>query len=294
MRTIRSMTGFGAGMAADEEMKVTAEIKAVNQRFLDLTFHMENRWNYLEDAFRKRVKQSVARGKVDVYFTTERIGGDQAFVKVDRDLALACQRALEELSDTLHLARPDDLAQIAAYPGVLSLAEPPAGRHEEQLAEQALQEALSGLEKMRRAEGENLARDFLHRLDILSGLVGKLKEIAPGIVSAYRSHLQQVVEKLLSAAEIDERLIIEQTAVFADKVDFTEEIVRLESHFRQFREILSAADEPVGRKLDFLIQEMNREANTIGSKCNDAAAASVVVEMKSEIEKLREQVQNIE
>ena len=294
MRTIRSMTGFGTGMAADEDMRITAEVKAVNQRFLDLTFHMGNRWNFLEDAFRGIVKQFVARGKVDVYFAIERIGGEKAVVQVDKDLALACQRALEELSDTLHLARPDDLAQIAAYPGVLSIAEPPAGRHEEQLAKQALQEALSGMEEMRRAEGENLAGDFLHRLDVLAGLVGKLKEIAPGIVSAYRSRLQQNVEKLLSAAEIDERIIIEQTAVFADKVDFTEEIVRLESHFQQFRGILAAADEPIGRKLDFLIQEMNREVNTIGSKCNDAAAASIVVEMKSEIEKLREQVQNIE
>ena len=164
----------------------------------------------------------------------------------------------------------------------------------ETVLDEALGKALVALDEMRQAEGANLEQDFLHRIDTLAGFVEKLKQLAPAIVASYRDRLKATVAELLAAENIDETRIIEETALYADKVNFTEEVVRLESHFAQFRQIIAEADGPVGRKLDFLIQEMNREANTIGSKCQSAEAAQTVVDMKSEIEKLREQVQNIE
>ena len=198
------------------------------------------------------------------------------------------------MSDLLRVARPDDVAVIASYPDVLTVEETASFEGGEPVLVQALTQALKALDTMRQTEGGNLEQDFLRRIGTLSQFVEKLRTLAPDIVAHYRERLQATMEELLSAEDIDETRIIEETALYADKVNFTEEVVRLESHFAQFRAIIEGADAPVGRKLDFLIQEMNREANTIGSKCQSAEAAQTVVDMKSEIEKLREQVQNIE
>ena len=240
------------------------------------------------------IKKHVARGKLDLFVTVEDLREGRVNIRVDHKLAMAYHQALNEMSDLLRVARPDDVAVIASYPDVLTVEETASFEGGEPVLDEALDKALSALDTMRQTEGENLKQDFLHRIETLSGFVEKLRTLAPDIVAHYRERLQATMDELLSAEDIDETRIIEETALYADKVNFTEEVVRLESHFAQFRAIIEGADAPVGRKLDFLIQEMNREANTIGSKCQSAEAAQTVVDMKSEIEKLREQVQNIE
>ena len=291
---LKSMTGYGEGAAESADWKVRVEVKTVNQRFLDIAFHTPKLLNAEEAHMRDRIKQTVARGKLDLFVTVEDLREGHANIRVDHKLAMAYHQALNEMSDLLRVARPDDVATIASYPDVLSVEETASFEGGEPVLDEALDKALSALDTMRQTEGENLKQDFLHRIETLSGFVEKLRTLAPDIVAHYRERLQATMDELLSAEDIDETRIIEETALYADKVNFTEEVVRLESHFAQFRAIIEGADAPVGRKLDFLIQEMNREANTIGSKCQSAEAAQTVVDMKSEIEKLREQVQNIE
>ena len=291
---LKSMTGYGEGMAESADWKVRVEVKTVNQRFLDIAFHTPKLLNAEEAHMRDRIKQTVARGKLDLFVTVEDLREKSAEIRVDRKLALAYHQALNEMSDLLRVARPDDVATIASYPDVLTVEETASFEGGEPVLDEALAKALSALDTMRQTEGANLKQDFLHRIETLSGFVEKLRTLAPDIVAHYRERLQATMDELLAAEDIDETRIIEETAIYADKVNFTEEVVRLERHFAQFRTIIADADAPVGRKLDFLIQEMNREANTIGSKCQSAEAAQTVVDMKSEIEKLREQVQNIE
>ena len=291
---LKSMTGFGAGERENDSYRVHVEIRAVNQRFLELWFRMPRSMFQFEEAMRGCIKKQVARGKLDVSVALEDRREQAATIKVNSSLALSYQKALNELSDLLHFARADNVASFAAYPDVLSVEENRSMEGLDEVLIPAIEDALQGLNEMRRREGENLERDFLKRLEILEQLTDKVEALGPEIVAEYRKRIEKTVKELLSSDNIDESRIIQETAIYADKVNFTEETVRLRSHFGQFRSILGTEGEPVGRKLDFLIQEMNREANTIGSKANQAEAARIVVEIKSEIEKLREQVQNIE
>ena len=282
---IRSMTGFGSAVVENEEYKVSVEVKAVNQRFLELSFHMGRALSPFEDNLRRLVRQTAARGKVDIFVNYLDKREHAASICVDKQLAASYRAALDELSDFLHLARPDDVLQVEKDEELAGF---------EPVLRAAASEALRSFDAMRQAEGENIGRDFFVRLGELEASVERLKALAPTIVQAYREHLEKTLGELLSEQEIDETRIIQETALYADKVNYTEEVVRLGSHFQQFRAILASTDGPIGRKLDFLIQEMNRETNTIASKASSAEAAQLVVDMKSEIEKLREQVQNIE
>lgn len=291
---IRSMTGFGSAVVENEEYKVSVEVKAVNQRFLELSFHMGRPLSPFEDNLRRLVRQTAARGKVDIFVNYLDKREHAASIRVDKQLAASYRAALDELSDYLHLARPDDVMQVASYPDVLQVEKDDELAGFEPVLRAAASEALRSFDAMRQAEGENIGRDFFVRLGELEASVERLKALAPTIVQAYRERLEKTLGELLSEQEIDETRIIQETALYADKVNYTEEVVRLGSHFQQFRAILASADGPIGRKLDFLIQEMNRETNTIASKASSAEAAQLVVDMKSEIEKLREQVQNIE
>ena len=291
---LKSMTGFGAAVAETEAYKVSVELKAVNQRFLELNFHMGRQLNPWEDALRKTIKAVAARGKKDIYinFTDKR--ESQASIRVNKGLVQAYHQALNDMSDKLHVARPDDVATFAGFPDILQVESDTDISPMEPVLLQAMEDALAQFDAMRQTEGENIRQDFLHRIDRLEQMKDQVHALAPAIVQGYRDHLQKVVSEALSEADIDETRIIQETALYADKVNYTEEVVRLGSHFQQFRQIIEAAEEPVGRKLDFLIQELNRETNTIGSKANSTEAAQIVVDMKSEVEKLREQVQNIE
>ena len=291
---LKSMTGFGAAVAETEAYKVSVELKAANQRFLEPNFHLGRQLNPWEDALRKTIKAVAARGKMDIYinFTDKR--ESQASIRVNKGLVQAYHQALNDMSDMLHVARPDDVATFAGFPDILQVESDTDISPMEPVLLQAMEDALAQFDAMRQTEGENIRQDFLHRIDRLEQMKDQVHALAPAIVQGYRDHLQKVVSEALSEADIDETRIIQETALYADKVNYTEEVVRLGSHFQQFRQIIEAAEEPVGRKLDFLIQELNRETNTIGSKANSTEAAQIVVDMKSEVEKLREQVQNIE
>ncbi len=290
---LKSMTGFGAGKAEDEDFKVSVEIKAVNQRYLEQNFHMGAALNAMEPDLRAEIAKHAARGKLDIYIDYVDRRESEREIHVNEGLARAYQTALNEISDVLRMARPDDVVAIAGYPDVLQIENTGDVSAMEPLLLAALREALGGLDAMRRKEGAHIEQDFEGRLKTLEGDVAALRELAPKIVDGYRSRLQKTLSELIGD-KVDETRLIEETALYADKVNFTEEVVRLDSHFAQFGALIRESGEPVGRKLDFLIQEMNRETNTIGSKANSAEAAQVVVAMKSEIEKLREQVQNIE
>ncbi len=292
---LKSMTGFGAGLAETEDFRAAIEVKAVNQRYLDIDVHMPYVLDPFLEPMKNKVKEYASRGKltVSVQFFDKREHVRE--IRLDKPLAIAYHKALNEISDLLHLPRPDDVRAIAAYPGVLTAMETQDGLEgADEVLLSALEQAMVQFTEMREKEGENLKADFLKRVDLLSSQVEEVAALGPEIVRQYRERLETAVKEALEGAEIDEARIIQEVAIYSDRVNFTEEIVRLRSHFEQFRNILENAEAPVGRKLDFLIQEMNREVNTTASKANNVCAAKIAVEMKSEIEKLREQVQNIE
>ena len=291
---IKSMTGFGAGDAETADFKVHIEVKAVNQRFLETNYHMPYSMNMFENQLTKKIKEYASRGKLDINIRFQDLRDKAVTVKVDKGLVAAYGQALQEISSQLELSAPVTAAQIASYPDVLKLNEENADLEAAQpVLMQAMEQALESFVAMREAEGQNIQRDLLARIGTLENFVGELEKLAPEIVAAYRQRLENLLREYLAKEDIEESRIIQEVALFTDKVNYTEETVRLRSHFDQFRKIITAG-EPVGRKLDFLIQEMNREINTVASKANSAGAAQFVVDVKSEIEKIREQIQNIE
>ena len=291
---IKSMTGFGAGDAETADFKVHIEVKAVNQRFLETNYHMPYSMNMFENQLTKKIKEYASRGKLDINIRFQDLRDKAVTVKVDKGLVAAYGQALQEISSQLELSAPVTAAQIASYPDVLKLNEENADLEAAQpVLMQAMEQALESFVAMREAEGQNIQRDLLARIGTLENFVGELEKLAPEIVAAYRQRLENLLREYLAKDDIEESRIIQEVALFTDKVNYTEETVRLRSHFDQFRQIITAG-EPVGRKLDFLIQEMNREINTVASKANSAGAAQFVVDVKSEIEKIREQIQNIE
>lgn len=291
---IKSMTGFGAGDAETADFKVHIEVKAVNQRFLETNYHMPYSMNMFENQLTKKIKEYASRGKLDINIRFQDLRDKAVTVKVDKGLVAAYGQALQEISSQLELSAPVTAAQIASYPDVLKLNEENADLEAAQpVLMQAMEQALESFVAMREAEGQNIQRDLLARIGTLENFVGELEKLAPEIVAAYRQRLENLLREYLAKEDIEESRVIQEVALFTDKVNYTEETVRLRSHFDQFRQIITAG-EPVGRKLDFLIQEMNREINTVASKANSAGAAQFVVDVKSEIEKIREQIQNIE
>lgn len=291
---LKSMTGFGSAIEENAEYKVSVEIKAVNQRFLELNFHIPRQLNQWEDDLRKSIRQVAARGKLDIFINFADKRQQTAAITVNKGLLLAYQKALNNMSDVLHVARPDDVKTFVDFPEILQVDDTQELDSLKPLLFKAATKALAEFDAMRKTEGANIVKDFVMRLAKLEQQKDKIKALAPAIAENYREQLKNRLQELLAETEIDETRIIQETAMYADKVNYTEEVVRLGSHFQQFQHIIAEAAEPVGRKLDFLIQEINRETNTIGSKANNMEAARVVVDMKSEIEKLREQVQNIE
>lgn len=291
---LKSMTGYGCGEYSDEAHRIQVEIRSVNHRYGDVSVRMPRKLFCLEDEVRKAVSAALKRGKIEVTVVFEEFARAQKKIRVDRDLAVAYYRALQEIGEALDICASGQVAEIARYPEVLSAEEAPTNADE--IREKLLAAVRAAVEKqlaMRRAEGENILADLSARVNNLEIYVDAIEQRAPQIVEAYEARLRARLAELLEAAQIDETRLVQEAALFADRINFTEEIVRLRSHFAQFRAVLDAG-EAVGRKLDFIVQEMNREANTIASKANDAAVTNAVVDMKSEIEKIREQVQNIE
>lgn len=286
------MTGFGAADAEDENFRVTVEIRAVNQRFLDLTFRMPRGFFHYEEEMTRRIKEKLTRGKVEISINFQDFRENAAALRVDMPLVKAYYNALNEISNALNLPKTESATQIAAYPGAL-IADEASLDGVENILYKALSDALESLDSMRLREGGRIEKDFLIRVDELQKMVNSAQELEKIVVDAHRERLKSTVKEMLGDIPYDEGRLLQEVAIYADKVNYTEEIVRLKSHIHQFKNLLET-NEPCGRKLDFLIQEMNREANTIGSKGNNKEVSRLVVDMKAEIEKFREQAQNIE
>ncbi len=291
---VKSMTGYGRAREMRNGRDITVEVRSVNNRYLDCAVKMPRAYIFAEDSMKTRVQQAISRGKVDVFVTIDASAADAAAVAVNEPLARGYYDALTRLKAMFSL--PGDVTPevLAKFPDVLAVTK--AEEDVEAIAADicaVLDEALASYNAMRAVEGEKLAADVAGRVATIETVVGKVEERSPQTVAAYRQRLEAKMQEVLQSTTIDESRILTEAAIFADKIAVDEETVRLRSHIAQLRAML-ASDEPVGRKLDFLIQEVNRECNTIGSKCNDLTIAQDVVNMKAEVEKIREQVQNME
>ena len=291
---VKSMTGYGRARETRGNRDITVELRSVNNRYLDCTVKMPRAYIFAEDAVKARVQKAVSRGKVDVFITIDSTGADEAVVTVNEGLAKGYYDALTKIDSLLRLGSEVSAATIAKFPDVLTVT-----KAEEDLESigadicAVLDAALVNYNTMRATEGVKLAEDIGGRLDTIEMLTGKVEQRSPETVKEYRDKLTARMQEVLQSTTIDESRILTEAAIYADKIAVDEETVRLRSHVAQLRDMLKSND-PMGRKMDFLIQEVNRESNTIGSKCNDIDIARDVVALKAEVEKIREQVQNIE
>ena len=291
---IKSMTGYGRGEISQDGKQFLVEIKTVNHRYSDIFIRMPRQVGFLEDRVRELIGRTISRGKIGVFVTYYNYSDDARHVTFDEALAKTYVTAVESLRDKYGLKDDITVSLISKYPDVLRVEQ--EEEDEEylwSLLKVATENALASLIRMREVEGEGIRNALLDRVAYIDEVVGKLAERAPEVPVEYRTKLMSRISELLGKQPVDESRVAMEVAIFADRCSIDEELVRLRSHICQVREALQM-DVPVGRKLDFLVQEMNREINTIGSKANDLAITRYVLDIKGEIEKIREQVQNIE
>ncbi len=288
------MTGYGRAEAILHGRAITVELRSVNNRYLDCTVKMPKVYLFVEEALKTQVQKDISRGKVDVYLTVDQKGMEDVTISLNRPVAEGYYQALRALGETFDLKQDISVSTLSRFSDIFVVEKVP--QNMEEIAEDlkcVLATALKSHTEMRAREGQRLADDIRERLRTLSQLVDKAEIRSPQTVSEYRFKLEQRMKEMLEHIEIEESRLLTEAALFADKIAVNEEIVRLRSHIEQVSDQLNASG-PIGRKLDFLMQELNREANTMGSKGNDVEMSRIVVDMKAEIEKMREQVQNIE
>ena len=291
---IRSMTGYGRAKETIHNRDITIELRSVNNRFLDCTVKIPRVYTFCEDVVRAQVQKAITRGKVDVFITIQSVGAEATTVTVNRDLAAGYVRALHGLAEEYGLRGDISVMGVARFPDVLTVSK--AEEDMESLSADictVLQQAIAGYNAMREAEGARLCEDIVGRLATIEALTGTIEERSPDTVAEYRERLSAKMKEVLQSTTIEESRILMEAAIYSDKVAVDEETVRLHSHVAQLRAMLESGG-VIGRKADFLIQELNREANTIGSKCCDIAISESVIALKAEIEKIREQIQNVE
>lgn len=289
-----SMTGFGKGTCAVDGREMTVELKSVNNRFLDISMRLPRSLSQLEEPFRRALQQRLSRGHIDVFVNYRNTRSDARAVRLDTPLMEAYVQQARKAAEALSLTDDLTLSRVLSLPDVTEII--PADEDEEallSLGEQAVHLAIDALLKMRLGEGERLKQDLHSRIARMEEYAAAIEKRAPGVAEDYRKKLTERIEEMVKDTEVDRSRLATEIALFADRAAIDEEIVRLKSHLVHFNELLEV-QEPAGRKMDFLIQEMNRECNTIGSKANDAALTDLVLLCKAEIEKLREQIQNIE
>ncbi len=291
---ISSMTGFGRFEGMVNGRSITLEIKSVNHRYTEFSCRTTKGYSFLEEKLKSYITSKVSRGKIDMFISITESKDTPTDVVVNHNLAQGYINALNEIENKYGVKNEVTVLDVAKYPDVLTVHKTP--ENEEQVFSDVLVAVDSALESflsMRKAEGEKLKADILARANNIMDFVTQVEKRSPEIINEYQYRLQNKIEEFLQSSEYDQQRVITEVAIYADKVAVAEETVRLRSHFDQMK-IYLEKEEPVGRSLDFLVQEMNREANTIGSKVRDAELAQIVVKIKNEIEKIREQVQNIE
>lgn len=294
MGKLLSMTGYGSAKGSVEGQEITVELKSVNNRYLDCSVRLPRNFLFAEDTVKQAVSAGVSRGKVDVFVSAQASQDSGTVVSVNEELARGYRDAVARIAETLGLESGLNAFSLARFPDVLTVERRELDKDK---AAAALSEitvkAVEEFNAMREREGERLRRDMLGKLETIEGLVSVVEERSPQTVKEYRERLEARLRDILADRSLDEQRVITEAAIFAGRTAVDEETVRLRSHIAQFRTMLEEGS-PIGRKMDFLVQEFNRESNTIGSKCSDASLAKVVVDLKSEIEKIREQLQNVE
>ena len=291
---VRSMTGYGRGTASDGNMTVTVELKSVNHRFFECSIKAPRQFSFFEDKLKSYLQSRIARGKVDVFVSFERGAVSTETVTVNEALAESVVNAMRSIAEKYNVSDDVSATAVAAVSGVLTVT---SGQLDEEatgnIILSAASDAVDAFIAARETEGARLAADVISKSENILQLVEIVEKRSPETVALYRERLENRIKELLQSASVDEQRVLTETALFADKIAVDEETVRLRSHIAHLNEMFKAAG-PIGKKLDFIVQEMNRETNTIGSKCQDIDISRVVVDMKSEIEKIREQIQNIE
>lgn len=291
---IKSMTGYGRAQELIDGMNITVELKSVNSRYLEFSSRVYKNYSFLEDKLKAFAGQIISRGKVECSVQIDAVETDDVTVQVNESLAAGYVSAASSLAEKYSLPNDFTVSSLASHNDIFTVRKAPADEDRILNAvKPVFDKAAESFIAMRAAEGEKLRNDILSRADTIIESVGKIEKRSPETVKEYNEKLKTRMRELLEDANVDEQRLLTEAAIFADKVAVDEETVRLRSHIDQLR-VMAASDEPVGRKLDFLVQEINREANTIGSKANDVEIARLVIDIKAEVEKIREQVQNIE
>ena len=294
MGKLLSMTGYGSAKGSVEGQEITVELKSVNNRYLDCSVRLPRNFLFAEDTVKQAVSAGVSRGKVDVFVSAQASQDSGTVVSVNEELVRGYRDAVARIAETLGLESGLNAFSLARFPDVLTVERRELDKDKAVAAlSEITAKAVEEFNAMREREGERLRRDMLGKLETIEGLVSIVEERSPQTVKEYRERLEARLRDILADRSLDEQRVITEAAIFADRTAVDEETVRLRSHIAQFRTMLEEGS-PIGRKMDFLVQEFNRESNTIGSKCSDASLAKVVVDLKSEIEKIREQLQNVE
>lgn len=291
---LKSMTGYGRARREVSGYDVCVEIKSVNNRYLDVNVRCPRTYGFLEERLKKLIGEYTTRGKVDIFVNVDKISGSGVAVTYDKGLLESYLKALREIQKKYSLTDDISVSSIAQYRDIFNQTK--EEENDETVREAVLsvaRDAFGDYSAMRAAEGERLCENIAEKLDYIEKKRVEIEALAPNAVAAYRAKLTEKITELVGAAQLDPARILTEAAIFADRVATDEETTRLASHIKQFNTII-ASGEPAGRKLDFLTQELNREVNTIGSKANDIDIAKIVVDLKSEIEKIREQIQNVE
>ena len=289
------MTGFGRSEVVTDERKITIELKSVNHRYLDLSIKMPKKLSFLEGSIRNLMKTYIQRGKVDVYITYEDYTINNGTLKYNKELAAEYIACLKQIQQDFDLDYDIKVSTLSRYPDILTMEEQSVDEEELwSILEPPVREACEKFVQTRTQEGHNLEKDLLEKLDGLDKKVTRIEERSPEVVNAYRTKLEAKVSELLEDTQIDDNRIAAEVILFSDKICNDEETVRLHSHVKNLKKMLTTETEGIGRKLDFMAQEMNREANTILSKSSDMEISDIAIDLKTEIEKIREQIQNIE
>ena len=290
---IKSMTGYGKGNISENLRNYQVEIKSVNHRYLDISVKMPRVLSYLEEDVKKVISSKVKRGKIDVFSTFENSSTVRKEIKINNEIAKMYINQLKQLAEEENILANIEVTEISKYPDVLSIQNT---QDDEQIKKELIEAttiATDKLVQMRQVEGSKMAKDLLKRIEKINQKIEKISELSTGLIEEYVVKLENRIKEILKNQEIDESRLAQEVVIYADKCSIEEEVTRLKSHISQFKELINS-DDAVGKKLDFIIQEMNRETNTIGSKANNLEITNGVIDIKTEIENIREQVQNIE
>ena len=290
---IKSMTGYGKANSIQKERNYQIEIKTVNHRYLDISVKMPRQLSYLEDVIKREISTKIKRGKVDVFVTFENNSLEGREIKINTELASAYIKELKKLAESENILSDIQVNDIAKYPEVLNIQNNQDDETIKLELLEVLKEATNNLVNMRQAEGSKIAEDLVARLDNIQEKVIQISKLSTGLIEEYVVKLEERLKQLLNGQELDQARLAQEVVIYADKCSVEEEVTRLNSHISQFKNLINS-EEAVGKKLDFIIQEMNRETNTIGSKANNLQITNIVIDLKTEIENIREQIQNIE